>query len=252
MCLDRTADLAITAAVGPRASGPGFTYTLIVTNNGPATATGVRVTNDLPQGLDQITPSQGGCSSVTDDLMLCALGALPSRAEATVTIDVIPTEVDTDTLPTRAAVNGEQHDPNTQNNFALTSALDLPTPQSTCSNKRCRLRLRCNRSDLLQRRCDNQITLFVDTGARRDTRTRRLSDERAARQPRFVRFAAASGTFAGGETGNLPLKITSKGKNLAHTLIRQGKKKLRGMMQMRNNAGGGGGTNIIRLRVRLR
>ena len=69
------ADLAITAAVDPRANG--FTYTLTVTNHGPATATGVQLTNDLPQGLDQITASQGDCSG--PDPLLCALGDAPER-----------------------------------------------------------------------------------------------------------------------------------------------------------------------------
>ncbi|MGH9895174.1 MAG: DUF11 domain-containing protein, partial [bacterium] len=243
------ADLAVTAAVGPRESGRGFTYTLIVKNIGPATATGVQLTNDLPRGLDQITASQGGCS-VTDP-MLCALGTLTSGAEATVTIDVIPTEVDTDTLPTRAAVNGEQHDRNLENNFALTSALELPTPRSTCNSKRCKLRLTCNLSDLLERRCDNRVTLFVDTRARRDTRAPRLSDERAARQPRLVRFAVASTNFPGGRTDNVPVRLTSKGKKVARTLIREGKKKVVGVMEISNHVGGIG-TDTIRLTVRLR
>ena len=233
------ADLAITAAAGPRASGQGFTYTLTAKNHGPATATGVQLTNDLPRGiaLDQI--SQRNCSGT--DPVLCALGALTSGAEATVMINVIRTEVGT--LPNRAAVNGEQHDPNTDNNFALTSALDLPTPQTTCNNKRCRLRLTCNRSDLLESNCQNKVTLFVDT------RARRLSDERAVRPRRLVRFAAASRSFPGGQTQNVPLKLTSKGKKLARTLVMQGKKKLRGQMEISNAAGG---IDIIPLTVRLK
>jgi uncharacterized repeat protein (TIGR01451 family) len=245
------ADLAITATVGPRASGQGFTYTLTVTNNGPETATGVQLTNDLPRGLDQITASQGSCS-VTDP-MLCALGELTSGVAETVTIDVIRTEVDPDTLPNRAAVNGDQHDPNTANNFALTSALELPRPRTACNSTRCTLRLTCNRSDLLERRCDNQvITVFVkDTRARRDTRAGRLSDERAARPPRRVPFAAATGNFLGDQTENVRLRLTSKGKKLARTLIRQGKKKVKGMMEIRNHVGGMG-TDVIPLTVRLK
>ncbi len=239
------ADLAVTAAVGPRASGQGLTYSLTVKNIGPATATGVQLTNDLPQGLDQITASQGDCSAT--DPMLCALGELTSDAEATVKIDVIRTG---STLPNRAAVNGEQHDPNPQNNFALTSALDLPTPRSTCS-KRCTLRLTCNLSDLLERRCDNRVTLFVDTRARRDTRAHRLSEERVAKQPRLVRFAAAVRSFSGGQTANVPLKLTPKGNKLARTLLRQGKKKVTGLMEIRNHVGGMG-IDRIRLTVRLK
>ena len=243
------ADLSITAAVAadPRAGGQGFTYSLTVRNGGPATATGVQLTDDLPQGiaLGQITPSQGSCGGT--DPVLCALGTLTSGTAATVTIDVIRTEVMT--FPNRAAVNGDQFDPNSGNNFALTSAIDVPTPQTTCNSKRCRLRLTCNLSDLLGRICDNQVTLFVNTRARRDTRARRLSDERAARPPRLVRFAAAIRSFPGGQTENVPLKLTSKGKQVARTLIRQGKKKLRGEMRISNAASG---IDIIPLTVRLK
>ena len=188
------ADLAITAevAVGPRVSDQGFTYSLTVRNDGPATATGVQLTNDLPQGIDldqiTITASQGNCSG--RDPMLCDLGTLTSGAKATVTIDVVRIGV-VGTLPNQATVNLDQHDPNPDNNFALTSALDLPTPQTACDSKRCRLKITCNRSDLLKSKCKNKVTLFVDT------RARRLSDERAARSPKLVRFAAASSEFPG-------------------------------------------------------
>jgi len=243
------ADLAITATVGPRVSGQGFTYTLTVENHGPATATRVQLTNDLPRdiALERIIPSQGSCGDT--DPVLCDLGALATRAAATVTIDVIRTGVDPDTLPNRAAVNGDQHDPNTANNFALTNALDLVTPRTTCNSTRCTLRLTCNRSDLLERRCDNQVTLFVDTRARRETRARRLSDERAVRPP-GVRFAGASSNIPGGQK-NVRLKVTPKGKQLARTLIRQGKKKLKGMMEISNHMGGKG-TDRIRVTVRLK
>ena len=46
-------------------------------------------------------------------------------------------------------------------------------------------------------------------------------------------------------------KLTSKGKKLARTLIRQGKRKLRGVMEISNHAGGGG-IDIIHLTVRLK
>ena len=239
------ADLAVEAVVDPTANG--FKYTLTVTNHGPATATGVQLTNDLPRGLDQITASQGSCS-VTDP-MLCALGELTSGEVETVTIDVIR-EVDADTLPNRAAVNRDQHDPNTANNSALTSALELPTPRTACNSTRCTLRLTCNRSDLLRGGiCENQIKLFVDTRARRDMRARRLSDERAS-GPRLVRFAAAVSHLPGGQTKNVRFQLTPKGKNLARTLTGQGKNKLRAVMEISNHVGG---TDIIpRITVRLK
>ncbi len=244
------ADLAVTAVaedINPTASGQGFTYRLTVKNDGPNTATGVQLTNDLPRGiaLGPPTASQSQANCTDTDPMLCTLGTLTSGTEATVAIDVIRTEGVT--LPNRAAVNGDQHDPNTDNNKALTSALDLPTPRTTCNSTRCKLRLTCNLSGLLEGgRCDNQVTLFVDT------RARRLSDERAARQPRrLVRFAAAVRNFPGGQTENVPLKLTPKGKKLSRTLMRRGKRKITGVMEIRNHVGGMG-IDRIRLTVRLK
>jgi uncharacterized repeat protein (TIGR01451 family) len=238
-----TADLDITAVaeLNPRASGQGFTYRLTVKNDGPATATAVQLANDLPRGiaLGPVTASQVTYNCSDTDPMLCSLGALPTGAEATVAIDVIRTEAVT--LPNQATVNADQRDPNTANNFALTSALDLPTPQTTCDSKRCRLRLTCNASGLLV--CDNQVTLFVETGARR------LSDERATRGPRLVRFAAVIRTFPGGQTENVPLKLTGKGTKLASMLVKQGRKKLRGEIRISNAPGG---IDIIPISVRLK
>ena len=163
------------------------------------------------------------------------------------TIDVSRTEAGT--LPNRAAVNGDQHDPNTDNNRALTSALDLPTPRTTCNSKRCKLRLTCNLSDLLRGRCNNRVTLFVDTRARRNTSALRLSDERVARAPRLVRFAAVIRNFPAGQTTNVPFKLTPKGRKVASMLVQQGRKKLRGVVRISNAAGG---IDIIPLTVRLK
>ena len=82
----------------------------------------------------------------------------------------------------------------------------------------------------------------------RDTRARRLTDERAARPPKLVRFAAVITNFPGVKT-KVPLKLTSKGQKLARTLVMQGKKKFRGQMRITNAAGG---IDIIPLTVRLK
>ena len=194
-----------------------------------------------PEALpsNRLRSSQGSCGGT--DPVLCVLGALTSGAAATVTIDVIRTEVGT--LPNRAAVNGEQLDPNSGNNFALTSALDVPTPRTTCNSNRCRLRLTCNLSDLLGRTCDNQITLFVDTRARR----RRATSARRGDQVGSLRCRYQE--FPGGQTKNVRLRLTRKGREIASTLVQQGRKKLRGEMRITNAVGG---IDIIRLRVRLK
>ncbi|MCA1602265.1 MAG: DUF11 domain-containing protein, partial [Acidobacteria bacterium] len=243
------ADLAVTAAVGPRASGQGVTYTLTVTNHGLATATRVQLTNDLPRDVDFVSfaVSQGSCIGI--DPMLCDLGTLTSGAVATVTIDVvIRTDVEPDTLPNRVQVNADQDDPDRANNFALTSALELPRPQTACNSARCTLRLTCNQSGFLRGICENEIKLFVDTRVRRDTRAGRLSDERAAKPPR-IRFAAGIRHLPGGQTEKVRLQVTPKGEKLARTLIRQGKTKLEGVMEIKNHLRG---TDKIRLKVRLK
>ena len=180
--------------------GPGdrrqADYTLTVTNHGPATATGVQLTNDLPPDVDPeaITRSQGTCHTDADPV-LCDLGMLLSDETATVRIDVI--RPGGTTLPNRAAINGDQLDPDPLNNFALTSALDLPKRQTTCDSKRCKLKLTCNPSGFLGGMCENRIKLFVDTRARRNTGALQLSDARVARGRSF---AVVSTNFLGGTT----------------------------------------------------
>ncbi|MCA9193873.1 MAG: DUF11 domain-containing protein [Planctomycetales bacterium] len=94
-----TIDLVIVKSdsVDPVVAGQSFTYTLLVTNNGPSDAAGVTVSDNLPDGL-QITSATSTAGTVTvpssaqdttasnpDDLTV-TVGALASGASATVTI----------------------------------------------------------------------------------------------------------------------------------------------------------------------
>ena len=60
-------------------------------NSGPATATGVVVTNPLPAGATFVsaTASQGTCINI-GSAYLCNLGTLTNSAAATVEIVMIP------------------------------------------------------------------------------------------------------------------------------------------------------------------
>ena len=246
------ADLAVTAKAAPGTDGK-LTYTLKVTNNGPAIATGVQLTNDLPPDVDKaITWSQGTCHTDADPV-LCDLGMLLSDETATVIDVILPGGR---TLPIRAAINGQERDWNTENNVALTSALDLPKGRrttSTCGSKRCKLRLNCNRSGFLGGMCKNRVTLFVDTRARRTTRALQLSDARVARGPRWVPLAAVREKKLRGDTINNPvrLRLTRKGRKIASMLVQQGRNRKRFMGEMRIISASGG-QDIMRLWVRLK
>jgi len=66
--------------------GQVFSYTLLVTNHGPGTATGVTVTDPLPANFALInaTSTQGSCSGTTT--VTCTLGTLLNGASATITL----------------------------------------------------------------------------------------------------------------------------------------------------------------------
>ncbi len=85
------ADLGVANAVDRAEAVPGdnLTYTITVTNAGPAVAVGTQLSDQLPQGAEFVSasPSQGTCSSSTTDVV-CELGDLASDAAATVTVVV--------------------------------------------------------------------------------------------------------------------------------------------------------------------
>ncbi len=119
------ADLSITKRVAQKCVEPGsnVTYIVTVTNNGPAVATGVVVTDDLPGGLivGSVTPSQGTCNAL--DPMTCNLGSLGVGLSATITIvETVPQNPPSNTFTNQAAVTGNEPDPNLSNNHAQATA----------------------------------------------------------------------------------------------------------------------------------
>lgn len=81
-------DLTITktAAPDPVDAGTNVAYTIVVTNSGVGTASGVTLIDILPAGTAFVsaTPSQGTCTGTTT--VSCDLGSLGTGAQATVTI----------------------------------------------------------------------------------------------------------------------------------------------------------------------
>ena len=129
-----TADLSIamTDSPDPVQVGNNLTYALTVVNNGPATATGVTLTDTLPTGVTfgSVTSTQGSCSK-SNSTITCTLGILTSGGKATVTIVVIPTTAGT--ITNTASVSGIEPDSNTANNTAMAVTTALRTFRLTVS-----------------------------------------------------------------------------------------------------------------------
>ncbi len=122
-----SANLSITKTDSPDPVlvGQNLTYTIMVTNGGPSSATGVTVTDTLPAGVTYVsaTPSQGSCSGTST--VTCNLGTLANGASATVTIVVTPTT--TGTKSNTASVTSSVNDPNTSNNSSTASTTVNPS-----------------------------------------------------------------------------------------------------------------------------
>lgn len=111
--------------------GSNVTYTLVVTNNGPALATGTTVTDTLPGGMTptSVTTSQGTCSG--SGVVVCTLGNLASGASATITIGItLPATASSFTnTATVASVNADTNPANNSSTVTFISlrAQDIPT-----------------------------------------------------------------------------------------------------------------------------
>lgn len=109
------ADLSV-AVSGNAVAFPGnITYTTVVTNNGPSTATGTTLTDTLPAGLTFVSATGTGCGHV-GSLVTCNIGTLTSGATSTVTIVATPTQGGG--YPDTASVTGTVTDLDTGNNAA--------------------------------------------------------------------------------------------------------------------------------------
>ena len=117
------ADLSITNQAPPLLLlGDRLTYSIGVRNSGPATATGVTVTNPVPGGsvFVSASSSQGTCSQALGTVT-CSIGSLAPGATASVTIKTDPKLLGrvNDTATVRAA----EVDPNPANNSATAGTL---------------------------------------------------------------------------------------------------------------------------------
>lgn len=121
-------DVSITkTADAPRyTTGAQATYTIRVTNPGPADAANTVVTDPLPPGstLRLVTPSQGSCSGTST--ITCSLGTLTAGSTATITL-VVTLPLTPGDVTNTASVTVGSGDPNPGNNTsAVTVAVVTP------------------------------------------------------------------------------------------------------------------------------
>ena len=123
-------DLEITKNAPLAVAGESVTYTLRVTNKGPADAYGVILGDQLPAGLvyESATPSQGVCFG--NQTIICAVGPLAVRQSATVTIVAHVLSWVQDEIKNEACVYSTSSENNPADNCAvartaITSVADL-------------------------------------------------------------------------------------------------------------------------------
>jgi uncharacterized repeat protein (TIGR01451 family) len=106
-----SADLSIVKTLttpAPYGVGESITYTLLVANAGPSTATNVQIT-DTPSGLTITNVTGGGCSALP-----CTIASLASGANVTVTVTA--TILQADGFDNSATVSATEPDPNPADN----------------------------------------------------------------------------------------------------------------------------------------
>ncbi|HXH90486.1 MAG TPA: DUF11 domain-containing protein, partial [Thermoanaerobaculia bacterium] len=115
--------------VGPFAPGQSISYTLVVHNSGPSTATSIQVT-DTPTNLTITNVSGGGCAALPCTIATLAVGA-------STTINVTATIVAAGAFDNSATATPAEFDPDTTNNTDNTgnggSAAQAPAGGPTLS-----------------------------------------------------------------------------------------------------------------------
>ena len=108
------ADVSITKTLtdsSPYATGDTVTYTLVVSNVGPDTATNVDI-SDIPNNLTITSVSGGGCTTFP-----CTIAAIAPGLVNDVTLTVTATIDSAGNFSNTAIVNADEIDPDTSNNI---------------------------------------------------------------------------------------------------------------------------------------
>lgn len=119
-------DLSLTKSASPNPGqvGLSLSYRVTVTNNGPALATNVSMSDTLPPGVSFVsaTPTQGSCNG--SGPVICALGNLAVDSTAVITIVVTPSA--TGSIINTATTSAGETDFDTSNNSATITTFIQP------------------------------------------------------------------------------------------------------------------------------
>jgi gliding motility-associated-like protein/uncharacterized repeat protein (TIGR01451 family) len=120
-----TADLSLVKTVNNHSAnvGTNVIFTIAVTNNGLSDATGVKVTDNLPNGYTYV--SDNGAGNYVSATGIWTVGSLPNGASAS--LQITATVNATGNYSNTAIVTGNETDPNEENNTSNTSV----TPENT-------------------------------------------------------------------------------------------------------------------------
>ena len=123
-CCEQSADLGVTLTTSPEPFPPGqpFSYTLAVTNSGPASASGVTVTDVLPPNVTFVSGSPG-CAYIGGQVV-CNAGTLAGASATNFTVVVVPTAGGP--LTNTVTVSSPTPDPNPADN-TTTSVITVGT-----------------------------------------------------------------------------------------------------------------------------
>lgn len=126
-----SADLYLTKVATPSPVVPGtaLSYDLVLTNNGPSTATGAIITDVLPGSLSAPqTPLPAGCSyDTTTSTLSCAVGVLAPGATATRSFVVMVDPATTSSVVNTATVTSAVADPAAGDNVARATTPVAPS-----------------------------------------------------------------------------------------------------------------------------
>jgi uncharacterized repeat protein (TIGR01451 family) len=148
--LPGSADLSLTKTVSPTflTVGDPLTYDHSVHNGGPNIATGVAITDALPNGVsfNSASASQGSCSN-DSGVVTCVLGTMTNGATATAQIHVTAQALGT--IVNEATTASGVGDPTTSNNTASAGVQVNPKPGTAATpapapiaKKKCKKRKR--------------------------------------------------------------------------------------------------------------